>query len=98
MSEIQKRLNKILDMLATKETPTLITFIKESGTDFYKVNHPNQYIKQYIKDAEQLKFNNEQEIKAYLKEQRELTGVRILYMIINEIDNSHLESALYDID
>ena len=42
MSEIQKRLNKILDMLETKETPTLITFIKESGTDFYKVNHPSR--------------------------------------------------------
>lgn len=86
MSDIKKRLNQILDALKSKEgTPNVPTIIKDIDGK-YKYSDNNQ---DYI-------FNNEQEIKEHFDKQSKITGVRSNYIVIQVVDNSRLERAMYE--
>ena len=89
MSEIKRRLNKIIEVLNNKEGTPNIPIIMLDADGIYKMSDKGQ----------EIKFNTEQDLKDYFNRQDELTGQKTRYVIIKIIaDNPNLESAFYNVD
>ncbi len=89
MSEIKRRLNKIIEVLNNKEGTPNIPIIMLDADGIYKMSDKGQ----------EIKFNTEQDLKDYFNQQNELTGQKTRYVIIKIIaDNPNLESAFYNVD
>lgn len=80
---IKTRVNRLLDLLDNKETPTAYIFISEGGKDNYKLMD-NQ---DTIIDDDNYIFNSKEDIKAFIKEQRDKTGQRITPVLIKVLDD-----------
>lgn len=84
MSEIQKRLNKILDTLRGNEGTPNIPIITIDTDGVYKFND----------NGKDITFNTEQELKEYFNKRDTATNHK-KYIVIQIVDNSNLERALY---
>lgn len=90
---IRARLKHIIDLIDYEEgTPCTYIFIKCTSEQGYQLAHNEDTL---IDDRNYI-FNTKEEINNFLIEQARLKGVKkITPILINVVDNSHLEKAMY---
>lgn len=90
---VRARLKHIVNLLDNSEgTPITYIFIKDVDEQGYKLtfNHDT------LIDNDNYIFNSKEDINNYLKQQAIILGVKkITPIIIDVVDNSYLEGAMY---
>lgn len=105
LNTILKEINKLKDKQCT---PNLFEMLKDVGDDYYRVSdvmtpNSNNLIFGTLSDEElkELKFKDESELDNYINNRAYMLGIskakvqRFKPLLIEIVDNSHLESVLW---